>query len=67
MCLFYIYFDREEISHMEEQRKWLDQEMEMVLQQRHAVEELEKVMTAFRVYCLHSLWQYSVLVFPESL
>jgi hypothetical protein len=28
---------------LEEQRRWLDQEMEMVLQQRRAVEELEKV------------------------
>lgn len=34
---------REEQSRLEEQKKWLDQEMEKVLAQRTAAEDLEKV------------------------
>lgn len=40
------FFGREEQTRLEEQKKWLDQEMEKVLEQRTAAEELEKVSLA---------------------
>lgn len=38
-------YSREEQSRLEEQKKWLDQEMEKVLAQRTAAEELEKELS----------------------
>jgi hypothetical protein len=41
--VFCCCYNSDEQARLEEQRRWLDQEMEMVLQQRKAVEELERV------------------------
>jgi len=46
----YTFNGSDEQVRLEEQRKWLDQEMEVVLQQRKAVEELEKVPSASLAY-----------------
>lgn len=35
----------DESSRLDEQRRWLDEEMEKVLAQREKMEQLEKVMT----------------------
>jgi len=47
---------RDEHNRLEEQRRMLDQEMEMVLQQRKAAEELAKVCKKFLLFSLRSIW-----------